>query len=61
VTFAGIEKVFMVEDGKSVERPVQTGRKDAEKVEITEGVKPGDVIIAEPGNLVGGQPVQIVR
>jgi RND family efflux transporter MFP subunit len=57
VTFAGIEKVFIVEDGKSVEKQVQTGRKDSEKVEITSGIKPGDVVVSEPGNLVGGQPV----
>jgi RND family efflux transporter MFP subunit len=57
VSFAGIEKVFVVEDGKSVEKPVQTGRKDAEKVEITAGIKPGEVVVTDPGSLVAGQPV----
>jgi RND family efflux transporter MFP subunit len=57
VTFAGIEKVFVVEQGKSVEKAVRTGRKDIEKVEITAGIKPGDVVVTDPGNLVAGQPV----
>ncbi|MEX2303864.1 MAG: efflux RND transporter periplasmic adaptor subunit [Bryobacterales bacterium] len=57
VTFAGIEKVFVVEQGKSVEKAVRTGRKDVEKVEITAGIKPGDVVVTDPGNLVAGQPV----
>jgi RND family efflux transporter MFP subunit len=57
VTFAGIEKVFLAENGKSVEKPVKTGRKDSNKIEITEGVKPGELVVVQPGNLVGGQPI----
>jgi RND family efflux transporter MFP subunit len=61
VTFAGIEKVFVVEGGKSVERPVQTGRKDTEKVEITAGIKPGDIVVSDPGNLVAGEAVTLAH
>lgn len=57
VTFAGIEKVFVVEDGKAVERIVTTGRPSREGVEILEGINVGDLVILEPGNLQSGQPV----
>ncbi|HWO42538.1 MAG TPA: efflux RND transporter periplasmic adaptor subunit, partial [Candidatus Eisenbacteria bacterium] len=56
VTFAGIEKVLTVADGKAVERRVRTGRRLAEGVEITEGVEAGEAVIVKPGNLVAGQP-----
>jgi RND family efflux transporter MFP subunit len=60
VTFAGIEKVIGVEDGKAVEKRVQTGRRAGDRVEIVDGVKAGDAIVAVPGNLVTGQPVKVV-
>ena len=59
VTFAGIEKVILVKDGKSVERGVQTGRRDGDRVEITQGLAVGDVVVVQPGNLVSGQPVTV--
>ena len=60
VTFAGIEKVIGVEDGKAVEKRVQTGRRAGDRVEIVDGVKAGDAIVDAPGNLVTGQPVKVV-
>lgn len=60
VTFAGIQKVFLVKDGKAVERTVIVGRKETEWVEITEGLKSGEMVIDAPGNgMVGGQPINI--
>ena len=59
VTFAGIEKVMTVRDGLSVETRVQTGRRIEDRVEIVEGVKPEELVVVEPGNLVGGQPVTV--
>ncbi len=59
VVFAGIEKVFLVNEGKSVERLVRTGRRDAERIEIVEGVKPGESVVLKPGGLVGGVPVAV--
>ncbi len=38
-----------------------TGRKEKERVEILEGLAAGEAIVVEPGNLVGGQPVTIVK
>jgi RND family efflux transporter MFP subunit len=59
VIFAGIEKVIVVRDGKSQERRVVTGRREKERVEIVEGLKPGEPVVVEPGNLVGGQTVVV--
>lgn len=61
VTFAGIEKVFGVSGGKAVEKPVRTGRRSGDRVEILEGLAPGDPVVIDPGNLSGGQPVAIRR
>lgn len=59
VTFAGIDKVILVQEGKAVERPVTTGRRTAEWMEITSGVNVGDVVVIEPGNLRTGQAVKM--
>jgi RND family efflux transporter MFP subunit len=60
-TFAGVEKAFIVRDGKAVEQRVRTGRREQKQVEILEGVAAGDVVVLDPGNLVGGQTVTIIR
>jgi membrane fusion protein, multidrug efflux system len=57
VVFAGVEKVLSVKDGKSVEIRVQTGRRRGDLVEIASGLKTGDLVVAQPGNLAGGQAV----
>ncbi|MBI1851875.1 MAG: efflux RND transporter periplasmic adaptor subunit [Planctomycetes bacterium] len=57
VVFAGLEKVLSVRDGRVVEKPIQTGRRSGEHVEVTEGLAVGDTVVLDPGNLVGGQPV----
>ena len=61
VTFAGIQKVFLVKDGAAVERNIVLGRSQGELVEVVDGVKPGEKIIQVPGNLVGGQPVKVLN
>jgi multidrug efflux pump subunit AcrA (membrane-fusion protein) len=61
VTFAGIEKVLTVADGKIIETRVRTGRHVGEKVEITEGVSVGALVVVDPGPLVSGQPVTVVN
>lgn len=45
VEFAGAEKVWIVQDGNAKERPVRPGRRSSSKVEIAEGLKPGDTIL----------------
>jgi HlyD family secretion protein len=61
VTFAGVEKVIGVEGGKAVEKPVRTGRRIGDRVEIVEGLAAGVPVVVEPGNLTGGQPVTAAR
>ncbi|HYG62350.1 MAG TPA: efflux RND transporter periplasmic adaptor subunit [Thermoanaerobaculia bacterium] len=60
VTFAGIDKVIGVEDGKAAEKRIRIGRRAGDRVEVVEGVEPGDQVIVDPGNLATGQPVQVV-
>jgi HlyD family secretion protein len=61
VTFAGIEKVLTVAKNSAVEKRVHTGRRLDNQVEILDGISAGEPVIVQPGNLVGGQPVQVVR
>lgn len=61
VTFAGIEKVLAEKQGRAIERRIRTGRRAADRVEVLEGLAPGDLIVAEPGNLSGGEPVSVVK
>lgn len=59
VTFAGIDKVVLVQDGKAVEKPVTLGRRTDRWAEILAGIKPGDPVVLNPGNLQSGQPVVV--
>ncbi|HYO75381.1 MAG TPA: efflux RND transporter periplasmic adaptor subunit [Thermoanaerobaculia bacterium] len=58
VTFAGIEKVVLVQEGKTKEKPVTTGRRTAQWVEVLDGVKAGDEVVLNPVNLRPGQAVR---
>ena len=59
VVFAGVEKVITVHKGKAVEVRVQTGRRPGDLVEIVDGLPAGTAVVAQPGNLTGGQPVTV--
>src|SRR5438270_7671647 len=61
VTFAGIEKVITVEDGKAREKPVTTGRRADTWTEVLSGVGVGEPVVLEPGNLQAGQAVSVVE
>jgi RND family efflux transporter MFP subunit len=61
VTFAGVEKVLTVREGKSLEVRVGTGRRLRDQVEIVSGVKAGEPVIVQPGDLTGGQPVTVEK
>lgn len=61
VTFAGIEKVIVVQNGKALEKPVTTGRRSGEWTEIVAGVSVGDQVVVEPGNLQNGMAVEVVQ
>jgi RND family efflux transporter MFP subunit len=59
VTFAGVEKVLTVNQGRAVEVRVQSGRRLGDRVEIVAGVKAGTPVVEQPGNLTAGQPVAV--
>lgn len=61
VTFAGIEKVIAVENGKAVEKPITTGRRNGEWTEVVAGVNVGEKVVVDPGNLQSGQDVTVVE
>jgi membrane fusion protein, multidrug efflux system len=61
VTFAGIEKVIVVQNGKALEKPVTTGRRNGDWTEIVAGVNVGDQVIVDPGNLQSGMAVEVVQ
>ena len=61
VTFAGIEKVIVVQNGKALEKPITTGRRNGDWTEIVAGVNVGDQVIVDPGNLQSGMAVQVVQ
>lgn len=61
VAFAGIEKVLLVKDGKIVEKPITTRRRNAEWTEVVDGLSAGEAVVTEPGNLQSGQAVAVVE
>jgi RND family efflux transporter MFP subunit len=61
VTFAGIEKVILVQNGKALEKPVTTGRRNGDWTEIVAGINVGDQVVVDPGNLQSGQAVEVVE
>lgn len=60
VTFAGIEKVIVVQNGKALEKPITTGRRNTDFTEIVAGINVGEKVIVDPGNLQSGQAVEVV-
>ena len=60
VTFAGVQKVLTIRDGRAHEQRIKVGRHDGERVEVTEGLQAGDAVIRDPGNLVDGAAVRVV-
>jgi RND family efflux transporter MFP subunit len=58
-SFAGVDKVFIVTDGKAVERPVTLGRRHEGEVEVVSGLRSGDRVVLSPGRLVDGASVTV--
>ncbi|MEO5802318.1 MAG: efflux RND transporter periplasmic adaptor subunit [Verrucomicrobiota bacterium] len=56
-SFVGLEKVFVVQQGKALEKSIRTGRRSDGFVEILSGVNAGDVVILNPGKIRSGQAV----
>src|SRR5262249_57181701 len=60
-TFAGIDRVFIVDDGKASEMRIRVGRRSEETVEILDGVKIGDQVVLNPGNMTDGEKVSVKK
>ncbi|MBI4660088.1 MAG: efflux RND transporter periplasmic adaptor subunit [Verrucomicrobia bacterium] len=58
-SFAGVEKAFVIREGKALEKLVTTGRRIGESLEILAGLEAGDVVVIEPGDLQTGQTVNL--
>lgn len=58
---AGAEKVFIVVDGRVQERAVVTGRRFEESVQIVSGLRAGDAVVLDPGDMQTGTPVNVVE
>jgi len=61
VTFAGLEKIVLADNGKALERSVTTGRRGPDWIEVTSGLKVGDLVVVNPGGLRSGQPLTITN
>ena len=59
ITFAGLDKVVVVHEGKALEKTVTTGKRGADWVEIVAGLNAGERVVLNPGNLRTGQPVTV--
>jgi RND family efflux transporter MFP subunit len=62
VAFAGIERVFVVKDGKLEDRVTVTGRRlDNDLVEIVDGLAEGDLVVTNANDRMSrGQPVRVI-
>jgi RND family efflux transporter MFP subunit len=61
VTFAGIEKVVVVLNGKALEKQITSRRRLGDWTEVPSGVAVGEMVVVDPGNLPLGQSVTIVE
>jgi RND family efflux transporter MFP subunit len=61
VTFAGVEKILVVQGGKTVEKTITTRRRTGDWVEVASGVNVGDMVVINPGNLQAGQAVTVME
>ncbi|MCA8949100.1 MAG: efflux RND transporter periplasmic adaptor subunit, partial [Planctomycetes bacterium] len=59
LSFAGVDRVFTVADGKAVEHLVTPGRRLGELVELRDGLAADAAVVSEPGDLVQGAPVRV--
>jgi RND family efflux transporter MFP subunit len=62
LTYAGVERVFVVQNGAAAERLVKTGRRlPGDRIEIVRGLRPGEAVVTEGNDRVaGGQKVDAV-
>jgi RND family efflux transporter MFP subunit len=54
-SFAGLEKVVLLHEGRAAEKTVNTGRRGADWIEITSGLNAGDTVVLDPAGIRTGQ------
>jgi multidrug efflux pump subunit AcrA (membrane-fusion protein) len=60
VSFAGVNRVYVVEEGKASERLVELGPRRGDEIEIRSGLSAGDTLVtSRPGSLVTGTPLDL--
>ncbi len=59
VSFAGLDKAYVVRDGRSEERRLVLGRREAARVEVLAGLAEGEEVVLAPGKLGGGVAVRV--
>lgn len=59
VSFAGLDKVVLLQEGKAEERTVRIGRRADGWVEIVSGLKTGEPVVLNPAGLRTGQPLTL--
>ena len=60
LSFAGMQKIFLVRQGKAVEKAVSLKREREGQIEVIGEFKAGDEVVLDPGNLRNGQPVEMI-
>lgn len=58
-SFAGVDRVFTVADGKAVEHLITAGRTFGDHVEIVDGLAAGAEVVLDPRDMVQGAPVAV--
>jgi RND family efflux transporter MFP subunit len=61
ITFAGLEKVVLIQDGKALEKNVTTGRRENGWVEIVAGLNAGETVVLDPAGIRTGQPLVVTE
>lgn len=60
ISFAGVEKVLLVEGDTVAERRIETGSRLGELVEVVRGLRPGALVVrSPPPSLLAGHPIRI--
>lgn len=58
LVFAGIEKVVTFDQGKALEKPIVTGRRTTDWIEVLKGLEEGEAVVLDPGGIRTGQAIQ---
>ncbi|MCK6447212.1 MAG: efflux RND transporter periplasmic adaptor subunit [Planctomycetes bacterium] len=61
VTFAGIDKVIVMDGGVAKETRIVVGRRRDDRIEVLSGLAPGAQVVLAPGGLQTGAPISAAR